>query len=494
MSGAVGITAFLVSIVGAILIHELGHLVTAKRFGMRADRYFVGFGPSLWSTQRGETEYGIKAFPLGGFVRIVGMTPLDERRRPVVDALFDPEALHKDRRVAAKRAGTDDPLDQPNLPVPTWERLEGLLVERGVPTGTTEHILRRTRTNLPEHPTVADGRRTLNEVLVTEIGHSERLGDLPYRVFEGDRGRFFHDRPAWQRAIVLFTGPATHVLIAVGALLAIYLFFPHSQVVPVVDEVLDDTPAEEAGLQEGDRLLAVDDLRSGRYADLRDAIRARPGDPTQLQVERDGATTTLTLVPREETDEVTGETYGFVGFAPRLEEVEFGVIASVRNAVIGDPTEYVSAPGGVVPIVGASVEGLVRVFSPQGLSDLVSTAVGQNERSVETPVSLVGAATIAGQAGEGASGWIFLLFLVAVVNAFFFVFNLVPLPPFDGGHLAVLGIEKVVNLLRAARGKAQDFAVDPRAVVAVTVPVLIVLGTVLIATLWLDIYDPIQLG
>jgi regulator of sigma E protease len=436
MSGPMGIIAFVVSIIVAILLHELGHLLTAKRFGMRADRYFVGFGPTLWSTRRGETEYGVKAIILGGFVRIVGMTPLDERRRPVLDAAFDPEALQRDRRLAAKRAGSDDPLDQPNLPVPTWERLRSLLEERGVTSDTIEHVVRRTQGNLPEHPTVADGRRVLNEVLVTEIGHTQRLGDLPYRVFEGDRGRFFHDRPAWQRAIVLVTGPLTHVAIAVVALLSIYLFFSHAQVVPVVDEVLDDTPAAEAGMQPGDRLVAVDGLHSSRYPVLRDAIRARPGETIELQVEREGVPTTLTLTPREEVDEVTGETFGFVGFAPLLEDVEFGVVAALRHSVVGDPTAYVTAPGGVIPIIGASVEGLARVFSPQGLSNLLSTAVGQTERGAETPMSLVGAAAIAGQAGEGPSGWIFLLFLIAVVNAFLFVVNQVPLPPLDRGPRA----------------------------------------------------------
>lgn len=494
MSGPLAITAFVISIIVAILLHELGHLITAKRFGMRADRYFVGFGPTLWSTRRGETEYGLKAFPLGGFVRIVGMTPLDERRRAVVEETFDPDALQRDRRLAAKRAGDGDPLEQDNLPEPTWERLARLLEERGTPRGTVDHIVRRSRKNLPQHPTASDGRRALHEVLVTEIGHSERLGDLQYRVFEGDRGRFFHDRPAWQRAIVLFTGPVTHVFIAFAALLVVYLYFPHSQVVPVVDEVLEGTPAEEAGLMAGDRLLAVGDVRSGDYDTLRDVIRARPGEATELQVDRDGVATTLVLVPREETDPATGEAIGFVGFAPVITEVELGVVDSLRNSLIGDPAEYLTAPGGVIPIVGASVQGLVQVFSPDGLRSLISTAFGQTERGDSTPMSLVGAAAVAGQAGEGPAAWVFFLFLIAVVNAFFFVFNLVPLPPFDGGHLAVLGIEKAVNVSRAVRGKAQDFTVDPRAIVAVTLPVLVVLGTVLLATLWLDIYDPIQLG
>jgi membrane-associated protease RseP (regulator of RpoE activity) len=106
------VTLFVISLVVAILIHELGHLITAKWFGMRADRYFVGFGPTLWSTRRGETEYGVKGFPLGGFVSIRGMTPLDERRRPVADELFDRRKLSEDRARAAERTGAPGTVEQ----------------------------------------------------------------------------------------------------------------------------------------------------------------------------------------------------------------------------------------------------------------------------------------------------------------------------------------------------------------------------------------------
>src|ERR1700751_548755 len=74
----IGWGIFLVALLFSVMLHETGHFVTAKKFGMKVTRYFVGFGPTLWSIQRGETEYGIKALPLGGFVKIVGMTSLDE--------------------------------------------------------------------------------------------------------------------------------------------------------------------------------------------------------------------------------------------------------------------------------------------------------------------------------------------------------------------------------------------------------------------------------
>ena len=494
MSG-LAIVVFVVALVVAVLLHELGHLLTAKRFGMRAEQYFVGFGPTLWSTRRGETEYGLKAFPLGGFVRIVGMTPLDERLPPVVDELLTPEALAHDRARAARASGPgSDPAEQPNIPSTTWDRLARVLTDRGTPRELTQRILRRTRGMVSEHPTTGEFRRALHEVLVSELDPSDRVGDLNHRLLEGDRGRFFHDRPAWQRAVVLVTGPATHLLVAFFALFAVYLFLPTLQVAPVVAEVVPGSPAEEAGLEPGDRILGVGDLTSSRYTELQAEIRRRPGEPTTLTVEREDDAFRLELTPETREDEETGETFGMVGFRPAIEEVELGPLTALRRAAVGEPDPAGLSFGGVLPMVGLSIEGLVRIFSPEGLGDLLSQAVGQTERAADGAVSLVGAAAIAGQTGTDPFGISLFLALFASINVFFFIFNLVPLPPFDGGHLAVLAIERGVNLWRGLRGRRQDFEVDPRAVVAVTVPVLAVLSTVLIATLWLDITNPIRLG
>jgi regulator of sigma E protease len=494
VTGAFAIVLFVVSLVVAILLHELGHLLTAKRFGMRADRYFVGFGPTLWSTRRGETEYGVKAFPLGGFVSIRGMSDLDERNRPLADAVFGAEALAEDRRQQAD-ATDGDPLGQPNLPEPTWERMRVVLRERGASEELATRIVDRTRGQLPDAPTAADARTALAAVLTTEVGESERIGDLAHRLHRGDEGRFFHDRPGWQRAIVLVTGPVTHLVIAFALLLGVFLAIPQptGELEPVVGGIVEDSAAEASGLQVGDRLLAVEDTSSSDYAVLRDAIRARPEQPTTLTIERDGEEATVELVPTLETDPATGEEFGLAGFVPSLTTERLGTTEAIQRALVGEPE--LAPMLGVWPMLTGSIEGLARIFSPEGLGGLVSQAAGQQERDVTGAVSLVGAASLAGQAASnGGEGILLFIVLLASINVFFFIFNMVPLPPFDGGHLAVLAIERSVNGVRKLRGRSTDYTVDPRAVAAVAIPVIAVLGLVLITTLWLDISDPIRLG
>jgi len=493
VTGTIAIIAFVVALVVCVLIHELGHLVTAKAFGMRADRYFVGFGPTLWSTRRGETEYGLKALPLGGFVSIRGMTPLDERRAPLIDEIFDPRALAADREKVAELAGAPA-ASQPNLPEATFSRLEHALLERGAPHELAERIVRRTRAMTGEVATAEDGRQVLNEVLQGEVGESQRHGDLAHRLHLGDQGRFYHDRPIWQRAITIFTGPVTHLGIALVVLLGAYALIPlgTGEALPVVDEVLEGSAAQDAGLEQGDVIRGVQGTFSDDYLVLRDEIRARPGTTTELTVERDGEVMSVELVPTQETDPETGETIGLAGFRPVAETERLAPTAALRRAALGDEVIPI---GGVVPMLGASVQGLATVFSPDGLGSLVSQAAGAEERDLEGAISLVGAASIAGQtAGNGGAGIVNFLFLLASINVFFFIFNLVPLPPFDGGHLAVLGVEKTVNLARRLRGRTADYTVDPRAITAVAIPVLGVLLLVLVATLWLDITDPIRLG
>ena len=492
MTSGLAILAFVAALVLAILIHELGHLLTAKSVGMKADRYFVGFGPTLWSTRRGETEYGVKALPLGGFVSIRGMSPLDEPDGPLVDTVFSPNAL----TAAAQRDATvittfSD--GTPELTVGALEHLEDELARRGTPAELREHILRRTRDTAVDVETLDGLRRSLKEIVHTEVGGSERLGDLAWRLERGDEGRFYYDRPAWQRAVAIFTGPVTHLAIAFLLLFGLYslLPLPTGEVTPVIGAVIEDTPAEEAQLQAGDRLLAVEGRESTDFSELRDAIRDRPGLPTTLTIERDGARLEVVLTPQAQQDPATGEVVGLAGFAPELVEERLPPGQAGRRAAVGDELDPL---GGVVPLLGASVRGLASIFSPAGLSDLVSTAFGGQERDPEGVVSVVGIASIAGQTADaGTAGLYTFVFLLAYLNVFLFIFNLVPLPPFDGGHLAVIGIERVGNLVRRLRGREQDFTVDPKAITAVALPVIGVLLLVVVASIWLDITDPLRL-
>jgi regulator of sigma E protease len=492
MSSGLAITAFAVALLLAILVHELGHLLTAKAVGMKADRYFVGFGPTLWSTRRGETEYGVKAFPLGGFVSIRGMSPMDDRDPPVLDVVLARDALVED-------AARDDTVvvtfldGTPPLTLGTFQHLEEELARRGAPATTREHVVRRGRETVADLEQLETVRRALHEVLHTEVGTSRRRGDLAWRIERGDEGRFYHDRPAWQRALAIVTGPVTHLAIAFLLLFGVYtlLALPTGEVTTQVGAVLEDTPAAATDLRPGDRLLAVEDVASDRFEVLRDEIRARPGQPTTLTVLRDGEEVLVELTPQAQPDPQTGEEVGLAGFAPAGVEARLGPVPAARRALLGDDLDPF---GGIVPLLGASVRGLAAVFSPAGIADLLSSSVGITERDPEGVVSVIGIASIAGQTAEAGSAGVYtFVFLLAYLNVFLFIFNMVPLPPFDGGHLAVLGVEKVGNVLRRLRGQAADFTVDPRLVTAVALPVIGLLLLVAVTAIWLDVSSPIQL-
>jgi regulator of sigma E protease len=472
MSSTLGIVAFVASIVIAIVIHEAGHLVSAKLSGMRADRFFVGFGPTLWSTRRGETEYGLKAVLLGGYVRIVGMGgDDDELQPPLVDAL--PVVLDDED---ARR---------------WWGALDAELRHRGVPEETALRI-RDTARGLASDGRDVTLREAVRRALTVELPASTRVGDLTHRLVHGDAGRRYGDRPAWQRALVVGLGPATHLIIAFVLLFAVAAVWPQptGELTSRVALVQEGSPADAGGIQAGDLLLAVDGVVSDDFLVLRDALRARPGVASVLTIERDGSQLLLDVVPDRVTT-ADGLIIGLIGIATEPEVREVGAAEALRSAAVGAPGP--GTPGGVIPMVGESVAGLVRILSPTGLSSLVSQALGREDRAQDGAVSLVGAASLAGQVGAREGGVPVVLTLLAAINVFFFLFNLLPLPPFDGGHLAVIAIESAVNGIRRLRGRAADFHVRPEAIASVAIPVIAVLVLLLVTTLWLDLTDPIRL-
>jgi regulator of sigma E protease len=472
MSGTLGIVAFVASIVLAIVIHEAGHLVSAKLAGMRADRFFVGFGPTLWSTRRGETEYGLKAVLLGGYVRIVGMGG-DEgtQQPPLVDAL--PTVVDEED---ARR---------------WWGALEAELALRGT-SDDLAHRIRDTTRGLRPAPDDASLRAALARALELELPPSRRVGDVPHRLVRGDDGRRYSDRPAWQRAAVVFLGPVTHLAIAFGLLFAVQALWPQptGELTSRVSIVREGSPADIAGIEVGDVLIAVDDVASDDFLVLREALRARPERPSVVVVERAGARLTLAIVP-ESVLETDGTSVGVIGIGTEPVLRDVGVVEAAVEAAIGAPGP--TSPGGVVPMVGESIAGLVRILSPSGLTGLVSQAMGREDRAQDGAVSLVGAASIAGQVGAREGGLPVVLTLLAAINVFFFLFNLLPLPPFDGGHLAVIAVEGVVNAARRSAGRRPDFRVRPEAVASIAIPVIAVLVLLLVTTLWLDVTDPIRL-
>ncbi|MDL4771587.1 M50 family metallopeptidase [Actinomadura xylanilytica] len=396
-----GAVAFVVALLASVMLHEGGHLLTAKRFGMKATQYFVGFGPTLWSRRRGETEYGVKAIPLGGFVKIVGYTPLEE-------------------------------------------------------------------------------------------------------IDEADRPRAFYRQPAGRRAIVIGAGVAANfafafVLLMVMAM-AVGVRVPGSasttvdQVSACVPATLQDvcergrppSPAKEAGLRAGDRVVSFGGTRVRTWAELRAAIAAAPpGRPVQVVVERPsgpgGAAGPVTLTVRPAR--VAGET--FLGMSAKVTGQGYERVGPL-NATVFAARGVGTAVAGIGRALAGLPAAIPRLFSP----DRGSTPGGQVG-------SVVGATDVSGQIfsshSSGRDKIALFLSLVVSVNIFLGALNVVPLLPLDGGHLAVVAYERARAQIARLRGRPDPGTVDMTRLLPITylaVLVLVGFGVLLILA---DLVNPLRL-
>ena len=369
---ALGVGIFIIALLLMILIHEAGHFFTAKWFGIKVEEFFVGFGPRLWSTKRGETEYGIKALPLGGYVRIAGMNPFQE-------------------------------------PAPE---------------------------------------------------------DLP---------RTFGAKPPWQRAIVLVAGSLTHFLLAIILLWSFFAFVgvpvfgrpTVSQVEPTLAG--RPSPAATAGLEEGDVVLEANGEPVGSTEELIAITRESVGREMTLVVRRSGERVTVRATPVLDT--IAGE-----------EVARLGIVLS-RDVVGRDTENPFVAAGRAAATTGEitvrSFQALGQIFSPEGIGRIGALITGSEQRSVQDPAGIVGAGRLAGQAASSGNLDILLGFLAAL-NVFVGILNILPLPPLDGGHLAVLAFEK-------ATGKA----VDVRRLIPLTAVVAGLLILLMLSLTYLDVVSPI---
>jgi len=436
----VGIVAFALLIAGSIALHEVGHLVPAKRFGVKVTEYMVGFGPTIWARRRGETSYGIKAIPLGGYIRMIGMLP---------PAKGDPD-------------GT----------------------ARSMTTGRFAAM-------------IDDARRASME----EIGPQ-------------DANRVFYRLPVRKRIVIMLGGPLMNLLLAfiLFAIVLVGIGLPQPTTVvggvvpctPTLEQPFGDplpsgncptgtsaSPASAAGLQRGDVITAVDGQAVSQWDEITSWIREHGGQEAVMTVQRDGAAVEVPLrvasVERPVVDEqgnVTDQTVrtGFVGLRPEFAYVSQG---------------WSSVPSYMWDITLRSVEGLVSL--PVRVYELVSeTLIGGQERAIDGPVSVVGVSRLGGEIAAmdepfEAKAATFLG-LAASLNLFLFLFNLLPILPLDGGHVAGALYEGTRRRLARLRGRPDPGPVD----VARLLPVAYVVAAVLIAmgviVIWADIVKPISLG
>lgn len=424
-----GALLFFVLLMLSIALHELGHLSFAKLFGVRTTQYMVGFGPTLWSKQKGETEYGIKWIPFGGYIRMIGMLP--------------PAKGDTSGKARTMRTGP----------------FQGLI----------------------------DSAR----------------GAALEEVRPGDEDRVFYAKKWWQKLAIMFAGPAMNLVLALLLFMVLIMGIGLLNEQPVVSEVskcvvpatqVDQgctaqsppTPAAQAGLKPGDRFVSFDGKRIESYVQLQRLIRAAPGRTVPVVVERDGRNVPFSIP-------VTSNKLGSLDRAGEFETVGFLGISPLQAR----------ERQGLGTVFDHMVDMTVRTVTlfaqlPQKMVGVWNAAFGSEERDPEGPISVVGASRVGGEylASEHplTDKVVLYLGLLASVNFAVGMFNLIPLLPLDGGHMAGALWEAV------KRGVARLFKrPDPGYVdIAKALPLTYVVASVFLLMgmllIYADLFNPVRLS
>jgi membrane-associated protease RseP (regulator of RpoE activity) len=381
ITGALPFVLVVIALIVMIMLHELGHFLTAKAAGMKVTEYFLGFGPRLWSVHKGETEYGVKAIPAGGYVRIIGMSNLE-----TVPSADEPRTYRQQsfpRRLSVAIAGS------------------------------------------AMHYVIA---LMLLFVLLTAVG-------LP---------DYNHPQPS------------------IGAILEVKKGV---------------SPAKQAGLRLGDRVLAVDGQRVSRWEDLPRLIQARANEPVRFTVDRGGRTVELNVVPIKVVDD-SGNSAVRIGIAPSYPVKKYGAVSGLGHSV-----------DGLYQGTRLTFKALASIFAPGQLKEYADQVVGQPPRSstnADRPVSVVGATRVAGELAQDHR-FAELLSLLIGINIFVGIFNMIPLLPFDGGHVAIAIYERI----RSRKGR--PYHADVAKLLPLTSAVVVFLVVFGVAIIYLDIVHPVAL-
>ncbi|GAB3734323.1 M50 family metallopeptidase [Nocardiopsis nanhaiensis] len=385
----VGIILFFVGLLFSIAWHELGHMSTAKMFGIKCTEFMVGFGKTLWSFRRGETEYGIKAVPLGGFVRMVGMLPPGQRAADGSSRKMSRwRAMAEDAREASYVELAPEDQDRQFYQRAPWKRLIVMFAGPG-----------------------------MNLILATFL-----LGV----VFMG----FGVPKSSTE------VGEVQDCVVPAG-----------STVTECTDE-FDPTPAAEAGLEADDVIVSVGGVETPEWVHANQQIRDSVG-PTEFGIERDGErfTTTVDLIENElpardaegdyvyEVDEQGDHVYDDQGHRVRATEtVGFLGIVFVQEREPLSVTESAAEVGVMLVNVGEAIIAL-----PSRVPEVFGAAFLGEQRTEDSPVGIVGISRIGGEIMSQGLPVVdtaaIMLNILAGVNLFLFAFNMLPILPLDGGHM-----------------------------------------------------------
>ncbi|GAQ56012.1 M50 family metallopeptidase [Streptomyces acidiscabies] len=368
-----GIVVFVLGLLFSIAWHELGHFTFAKLFGIRVPQFMVGFGPTVFSRKKGETEYGVKAIPMGGYIRMIGMFPPGE-----------------DGRIS-------------------------------------------TRSTSPWRTMIEDARSASME-----------------EIQPGDETRMMYTRKPWKRVIIMAAGPVQNLILAVILFLTVLMGFGISQQTTTVSSVSQcvinqsenrDTcktgdapsPAAAAGLKAGDKIVSFDGVRTEKWDSLSDLIRASADKTVPIVVQRDGKEVTLRakiaenqVAKKDSSGQIVQGQYVKAGF------LGFSAASGIVQQDFGDSVTWMTDR------VGEAVDSIVAL--PGKIPALWDAAFDGGKREADSPMGVVGAARVGGEIFTldipPSQQLAMALMLVAGFNLSLFLFNMLPLLPLDGGHIA----------------------------------------------------------
>lgn len=376
-----GILAFVVALLLSVMIHEFGHYLTARHFGMRISEFFVGFGRRIWSYQRGETEFGVKAIPAGGYCKIDGMTPGDE------------------------------------MPA-------------------------------------------------------------------GEENRAFYKASSGRKLIVLGAGSFLHFVIGYVLLFTLFAGIGTTQVLPVIGEVMKSSAAYSAGIMVGDEVTSINGKKvSDWYKDVA-AIRNSQGKELTLGIKRGGESLIITATPTMQT--VDGEKRYLLGIINKTGLKRTGVITSFKNA-------------GIVTkdFLKESVKSLIKL--PSKIPALWGQTINGQTRDANGLVGVVGVARVSGQAVSSndlsaMERLATFVLIIASLNIFVGLFNLLPILPLDGGHMAVAIADEIRAFFARLRGRPRPAAIDVTVLTPITMVVFVILAALTLLLLVADIVNPVVLN
>jgi membrane-associated protease RseP (regulator of RpoE activity) len=433
-----GVVIFVIGLAVSIGLHELGHLSFAKLFGVKVTQYMIGFGKTLFSFRRGETEYGVKALPLGGYISMIGMFPPKhpgEYGRTASTGFYN--AMVQDARTASSDTVPDGEENRAFYRLSPWKRIIVMFA------GPFMNLV------------IAF---VMLAIIVSGIGvqqYSTTIGSVSECVLPSTSTR---------------------------------------QTCAASDP---QSPAAAAGIRTGDKLISFGSRPVTSWNQVSELIKAAPGQTVPLVVERNGKRVTLQVTPEKSTQPV----YDAAG-QPTKDSSGAVITHQVGVVGITPGVELVrESPGAAFPLLGENIAAISQVVInlPQRMVGIWNAAFGTEKRAADSPVGLIGVGRIAGDVASSTAIPIVgkvqtMLGLLASLNIALFVINMVPLLPLDGGHIIGAVWEWIRRAFAKLFKRRDPGPVDMAKLMPVTFVVVIVLGAMSLLLAYADIVKPITLG